>query len=80
MLQRLPTVCGALVFQWLGLQELLATRSCASALRERYTPHHHIWRTLRPDDKRLRLQLCASVASAALTHAAYAITVVNIQQ
>jgi hypothetical protein len=74
MLARFPLVCDALVFQWLSLRELLETRGCSRALRDRYAPRHPIWKTLCPNPARLKLQLCANVPSAVLIRSAYTIT------
>lgn len=74
MFQRLPTEWVTLIFQWLSLQELLAVRGCSRGLRERHDPQRPLWKILRPNDARLKLQLCTSLPSAMLMQSAYTFT------
>jgi len=56
----LPCDCGSLVFRFLTLGDLLATRACSRALRNWYDPGRapHVWRAVRP-----AMQLVPSGAS-----------------
>lgn len=74
MLNRLPIVCDLLVFQWLSLRELLATRGSSRTLRTWLGTQSTVWKSLRPSNTRLKLQLCASLPSATLICAVFAIT------